>query len=191
MFCAIAWRPTWCARARRWPRYANERDRLLAFAPQPFFVNDQGARVGDCGARYNFALVSQRLGLRSPQRYGRHGRGPRIHDLRHSFAVRTIIGWYRQGQDPAREMIKLTTYLGHDSPENTYWYFEATPELLELASQRITGPSDGEAARARFPGVAAEATEARETRVATAAPSRPERRRLCLVICPTEVHLHE
>ena len=125
--------------------YANERDRLLAFAPQPFFVNDQGARVGDCGARYNFALVSQRLGLRSPQRYGRHGRGPRIHDLRHSFAVRTIIGWYRQGQDPAREMIKLTTYLGHASPENTYWYIEATPELLELASQRITGPSDVEA----------------------------------------------
>ena len=94
---------------------------------------------------------------------------------------------YRQGQDPAREMIKLTTYLGHASPENTYWYIEATPELLELASQRITGPSDGEAARARFPGVAAEATEARETRVATAAPSRPERRRLCLGSGPVKL----
>ena len=89
----------------------------------------------------------QRLGLRSPQRFYRHGRGPRIHDLRHSFAARTIIGWYRAGQDPAREMIKLTTYLGHTKPENTYWYIEAVPELLELAAQRITGSSDVETCR--------------------------------------------
>jgi integrase/recombinase XerD len=104
-------------------------------------------RIGDCGARYNFALVCQRLGLRSPQRFYRHGRGPRIHDLRHSFAARTIIGWYRAGQDPAREMLKLTTYLGHTKPENTYWYIEAVPELLELAAQRITSSSDVEACR--------------------------------------------
>ena len=57
----------------------------------------------------------------------------------------TIIGWYRAGQDPAREMLKLTTYLGHTKPENTYWYIEAVPELLELAAQRIAGPSDMEA----------------------------------------------
>ena len=44
-------------------------------------------------------------------------------------------------------MIKLTTYLGHTKPENTYWYIEAVPELLELAAQRITGPSDVEACR--------------------------------------------
>ena len=58
------------------------------------------------------------------------------------FAARTIIGWYRAGQDPAREMIKLTTYLGHTKPENTYWYIEAVPELLELAAQRVIGVSD-------------------------------------------------
>jgi integrase len=133
--------------ALRLRAYAAERDRLLGFAPQPFFVGDRGARIGDCGARYNFALVCQRLGLRPPQRFGRHGRGPRIHDLRHSFAARTMIGWYRTGQDPAREMINLTTYLGHTKPENTYWYIEAVPELLELASQRITAHSDGEARR--------------------------------------------
>jgi integrase/recombinase XerD len=96
-------------------------DRLLGFAPRPFFVGDRGARVGDCGARCNFALVCQRLGLRFPRRFGRHGRGPRIHDLRHRFAARTMIGWYCTGQDPAREMIKLTTSLGHTKPENTYW----------------------------------------------------------------------
>lgn len=127
--------------------YANARDRLLAFTPQPFFVNDQGTRITDCIARYSFSLVCQRIGLRSSQRYGRHGRGPRIHDLRHTFAARTMIGWYRGGQDPAREMIKLTTYLGHTNPENTYWYIEAVPELLELAAQRVAGIAEAEASQ--------------------------------------------
>jgi integrase/recombinase XerD len=133
--------------------YAGERDRLLGLTPEPFFVTCGGDRLGDCSARYNFALVCQRVGLRTPQRYGRHGRGPRIHDLRHSFAARTIIGWYRTGKDPAREMIKLTTYLGHVRPDHTYWYIEAVPELLELASARVTQSEnimqseDGEADR--------------------------------------------
>jgi integrase len=100
--------------------YIRERDRLLGSTPQPLFVSEQGTRVGDCSARYNFAVVCKQLGLRPPQRYGRHGRGPRIHDLRHSFAARTMIGWYRNGQDAAAEMLKLTTYLGHTKPENTY-----------------------------------------------------------------------
>jgi integrase/recombinase XerD len=56
--------------------------------------------------------------------------------LRHTFAVRTLVEWYRAGNDPSREMIKLTTYLGHANPKHTYWYIEAVPELLELASRR-------------------------------------------------------
>jgi hypothetical protein len=54
----------------------------------------------------------------------------------HTFAVRTLVNWYRTGKDPTQEMMKLTTYLGHADPANTYWYIEAIPELLELASQR-------------------------------------------------------
>ncbi|MGK2952401.1 MAG: tyrosine-type recombinase/integrase [Thiobacillus sp.] len=124
--------------------YAVERDRLLGAPSVPFFVKCNGRRLGDCGARYNFAQVCQRIGLRDPQSGGRHGRGPRIHDLRHSFAARTMIDWYRSGKDPAREMIKLTTWLGHANPDHTYWYIEAVPELLELASARIIGNHDGE-----------------------------------------------
>lgn len=127
--------------------YTGERDRLLGRTPEPFFVTCAGERVDDCTARYNFALVCQRIGLRDPQRYHRHGRGPRIHDLRHSFAARTIIGWYRTGQDPAREMIKLSTYLGHSNPQHTYWYIEAVPELLELASARLPQSNEREAGR--------------------------------------------
>jgi integrase len=83
-----------------------------------------------------FARVSQGIGLRETERFGRHGRGPRIHDLRHTFAVMTIMGWYRGGADPDREMIKLSTYLGRGKPDNTYWYIEAVSELLQLASER-------------------------------------------------------
>ena len=119
--------------------YGAERDRLLGSARDAFFVNCKGARLTDCSARYNFAQACQQIGLRAQQHYCRHGRGPRIHDLRHTFAVRTMIKWYRTGKDPAREMIRLTTYLGHADPDNTFWYLEAVPELLDLAMARATG----------------------------------------------------
>lgn len=127
--------------------YGAERDRLLGRASDAFFVTCEGVRLGDCGARYNFAQICQRIGLRTPQLYQRHGRGPRIHDLRHTFAARTMIDWYRSGKDPAREMLKLTTYLGHSKPSNTYWYLEAVPELLELASVRVMDATHGEASQ--------------------------------------------
>ena len=57
---------------------------------------------------------------------------------RHTFAVRTLVNWYRAGMDTDREMVKLSTYLGHTKPSHTYWYIEAVPELLELASLRVT-----------------------------------------------------
>jgi integrase len=106
--------------AERLIAYAAERDRLLGRTPKPFFVSDTGNRPDDCSARYNFATVCQRIGLRAPQKFNKHGRGPRIHDLRHTFAARTMVNWYRSGKDPEREMIKLSTYLGHTEPAHTY-----------------------------------------------------------------------
>jgi integrase len=120
----------------RLARYAAKRDRLLGKRPRSFFVSDTGSRPDDCSARYNFAVVCQRIGLRPAQRFNKHGRGPRIHDLRHTFAARTLVKWYRTGKDPDREMLKLSTYLGHTEPAHTYWYIEAVPELLELAAKR-------------------------------------------------------
>lgn len=126
--------------------YLAERDRLIGRPAKPLFVTDKAIRLTDCVARYNFAQACQQIGLRTHQPYYKHGRGPRIHDLRHSFAVKTMVGWYRTGKDPAREMIRLTTYLGHSDPSNTYWYLEAVPELLDLAMARATA-SDAEAIR--------------------------------------------
>lgn len=127
--------------------YANERDRVLGTSPQAFFVSERGTRPRADGIRYNFSIVSQRIGLRPKQRLRYHGVGPRIHDLRHTFAARTLINWYRAGLEPGREMIKLCTYLGHVSPEHTYWYIEAVPELLELAAERAAGFLDQEGGR--------------------------------------------
>lgn len=124
--------------------YAAERDRLLGRRPDTFFVSDRGERFTDCCARYNFAVVCQRIGLRTMTQFQRHGQGPRIHDLRHSFAVRTIIDCYRTGKEPRQEMLKLSTYLGHSDPAHTYWYIEAVPELLELAAQRADNTLAGE-----------------------------------------------
>jgi len=118
--------------------YRRERNRLLGAGHSAFFLFESGEGPSDCAARYNFARVCQRIGLREPQSFQRHGRGPRLHDLRHTLAVRTIMDWYRQGLDPDREMIKLSTFLGHTKPEHTYWYIEAVPELLQLASERAT-----------------------------------------------------
>jgi integrase/recombinase XerD len=62
---------------------------------------------------------------------------PRIHDLRHSFAVRTLLGWYRAGEDVDARLPVLSTYLGHRDPRWTYWYLSAAPELLSLAASRL------------------------------------------------------
>ena len=62
---------------------------------------------------------------------------PGPHDLRHAFAVRTLLNWYQAGEDVDRQMPLLSTYLGHVNPASTYWYLEAVPELLELISRRL------------------------------------------------------
>ena len=95
---------------------------------------ESGERPTDCCARYNFAIVSQDLGLRVPQRFCKHGRGPRIHDLRHTFAVNTLLGWYRNGVNVQARLHSLSTYMGHRQPRSTYLYLSAAPELLAYAA---------------------------------------------------------
>lgn len=102
-----------------------------------FLLSERGVRVKRWAAEYNFAKVSREVGLRAPAKPYRHGHGPRLHDMRHRFAVLTLIDWYRAGVDVEREIPKLATYLGHAHMHTTYWYIEGVPELLELATQRI------------------------------------------------------
>jgi integrase len=122
-------------------QYARRRDRIVPIPTAGFFVSERGVRITDCMARYTFAKLSQQLGIR-PRAKG-HGRGPRLHDMRHRFAARTLIHWYRAGLDVERELPKLATYLGHVHINETYWYLEAVPELLQLATDRVTGGGKG------------------------------------------------
>jgi integrase len=112
--------------------YVAVRDRLRPVRQSStFLVSRAGTKLLEQNVWYVFAGLRQRAGLLRPGR-----RAPRIHDLRHTFAVKTLTRWYRDGVDVERRLPWLSTYLGHVSPATTYWYLTATPELLALASER-------------------------------------------------------
>lgn len=104
-----------------------------------FFVSTFGDRLNYDSVHRTFHRLVRELG---PQRLTPHY-GPRVHDLRHTFAVRTLLDWYRAGADAAGQMHLLSTYLGHVDPVATYWYLSAAPELLALAAERLE-PVGGE-----------------------------------------------
>ena len=129
--------PVTSCTARCLAAYRGERNRVLATAPTAFFTGENGNRLIKRTAERNFAKVGQAVGLReTPAGKDKSGRGPRLHDLRHSMATKTIIDWLRRGRHLDHEMYKLSTYLGHANPAGTYWYIEAVPELLQLVSER-------------------------------------------------------
>jgi integrase len=120
-------------------RYAERRDALCLRPRSPaFLLTERGMRVHGGTARRTFAAISCAIGLR-PKMVGRRrwGRGPRLQDFRHSFATQRLVEWYRAGFDVERELPKLSTYLGHVEIGLTYWYIEAVPELLALATKRL------------------------------------------------------
>lgn len=118
--------------------YAAERDRRQARRPAAaFFVAETGGRLTHWAVRDTFVKVSRQIGLRSSLPGQRYGHGPRLHDLRHRFAVRTLVDWYRAGVNVEHHLPYLATYLGHVHVNDTYWYLEAVPELLALATQRL------------------------------------------------------
>ena len=114
--------------------YAAQRDRLC---PQPvdpaFFLSERGTRITQNTLERTFVQLSQQAGLRGRS----DARGPRLHDLRHRFAIGTLLRWYREGLDVEQQTPRLATYLGHVHVSDTYWYLTATPELLQLAARRL------------------------------------------------------
>lgn len=119
------------------------KERRLCACPQTnsFFVSGRGTRLRLGTARRTFAKVSRVIGLRPVTSHRRSGHGPRLQDFRHTFATRKLIEWYQRGLDVNRELPKLTSYLGHANVGNTYWYIQAVPELLQLATEhkRVRG----------------------------------------------------
>jgi integrase/recombinase XerD len=112
--------------------YAAGRDRLC---PQPssqaFFVSSCGTTLVPQVVLQVFHRLAVKTGLRTSTKR------PRVHDLRHSFAVRVLISVYRSGIDVETRMLALSTYLGHVNPVSSYWYLSASPELVELVAERL------------------------------------------------------
>ena len=112
--------------------HARLRDELQ---PRPkdasFFVSLTRKRLSYAVVQGTFRQLVDRagVGVDAPS-------PPRLHDFRHSFAVRTLLGWYRSDEDVQAKIPSLSTYLGHREPASTYWYLSAAPELLALAAAR-------------------------------------------------------
>jgi len=113
-------------------RYSKRRDSLC---PRPrstaFFLSGAGTRLERSSVDKVLREVTISMGICTATVR------PRAHDLRHSLAVATLIGWLRGGVNVDENMAVLSTYLGHVSPADTYWYLPASPELMALAAERL------------------------------------------------------
>ncbi|MGI8311802.1 tyrosine-type recombinase/integrase [Saccharopolyspora hattusasensis] len=98
-----------------------------------FFISNAATRLDHSRVQKTWRRIRRLAGLAPRPGNCR----PRIHDLRHSFAVSTLLDWYRRGEDVAALLPTLSTYLGHTDPKHTFWYLSAAPELLALAGQRL------------------------------------------------------
>ncbi|MBZ4329707.1 tyrosine-type recombinase/integrase [Corallococcus sp. AS-1-12] len=114
-------------------RYAELRDAHFGEVAEPaFFLNLRGRRYSRHTAQLDFWRLGRAAGLREAA-----GDGPRYHDLRHTFAVRRLAGWYREGLDLMAMLPVLATYMGHAHYSDTAYYLTATAELLGLAADRF------------------------------------------------------
>lgn len=112
--------------------YAAVRDAAYAGCDCPaFFINMWRQRFSKHTLQLDFTRVACKVGVRPPK-----GKGPRFHDFRHSFAVRRLVAWYREGVDVQAMLPALATYMGHVHYSDTAYYITAIPELMHLAAQR-------------------------------------------------------
>jgi len=97
-------------------------------ATRAFFVTELGTSLKYLKVLLTFRMIAKSLNW---------SRDTRIHGLRHTFAVRRLLQWHRDGEDVHRHIGQLSTYLGHCKVQDTYWYFSAVPELMALAAERF------------------------------------------------------
>lgn len=115
-------------------RYEIARDRCEAVPHSPFFFRTETlASLSPAAVARTFAALRRQLGWTAKG----HARRHRIHDLRHTFAVRRLLLWYEQGVAVEPRIAHLATYLGHANPTDTYWYLTAVPEILAIAARRF------------------------------------------------------
>ena len=112
---------------------ARHAQRQSLSAETPVFAQRNGRPISAETISLTFHRLVPQLGLVIPD----GAVGPRVHDLRHAFATRTLLRWYRNGIDPRSRLLSLATFLGHVDPSSTAVYLTMTPELLSLANERF------------------------------------------------------
>jgi integrase len=119
--------------------YLRRRDRLLPAPPSPaLLISIAGTHLRYCNVHWTFQRLVHIAGLAPRSAPCR----PRLHDLRHSFAVNAMLDAYAHGEDGQARLSLLSTYLGHVDPANTYWYLSASPELLAIAARRLQNQTE-------------------------------------------------
>jgi integrase/recombinase XerD len=115
--------------------YITRRERTWAKRPVSsyLFVSGWGNRLDGGDIRRTFYALSRQIGLRGPS----DSHGPRLHDMRHGFASKTLLRWYRAGENAERRLPILPAYLGHVHWSDTFWYVSALPELMHEARSRL------------------------------------------------------
>ncbi|MBB2984788.1 tyrosine-type recombinase/integrase [Paraburkholderia tropica] len=114
--------------------YAEQRDAHVFPPHSPyFFVAEHGAKLWHQNVCSVFVSLAREIGLRDDT----GTRNPRLHDFRHTFAVRALLTWYREGTDVNLMMPVLSTYLGHSCVRDTYWYLSECPELMQHAALKL------------------------------------------------------
>jgi integrase/recombinase XerD len=114
-------------------RYAACRDAFDLAEAGRFFRTEHSPALTAAAVEKTFSRIRQRLGWSAQGR----ARRPRIHDLRHRFAVRRLLCWYEEGADLEQRLLALSTYLGHAHVTDTYWYLTGAPELMAIAAHRF------------------------------------------------------
>jgi len=113
---------------------AQRRDAYLARQNTAnFLVSESGRSLDSSNVRRTFYRLSRQTGLREAG----DRNGPRLHDFRHRFATESLLRWHRSGEDVARLLPVLATYLGHSNVRDTFWYLSACPELMGHATRRL------------------------------------------------------
>jgi len=115
--------------------YITRRESVWAKRPVSsyLFVSGWGNRLDGGDIRRTFYALSRQIGLRGLS----DSHGPRLHDMRHGFASKTLLRWYRAGENAERRLPILSAYLGHVHWSDTFWYVSALPELMHEARSRL------------------------------------------------------
>lgn len=114
--------------------YATRRDQLWPRAATPsFFLSGGGTRLNHTNTSTIFAGLLDGAGIAVAP----GARRPRLYDLRHTFAVATLVAWHADGAEVQSRLPVLSTWMGHVKPSTTYWYLQAAPELLAVTAARL------------------------------------------------------